>query len=340
MSQKQSGLVKSSYVFPIALTPQQQIRMTLDYAFETKGFSRFAVLAPLSPVGSEYVRLFWDGVEKRGGVVSAIERYAPRSTDFRHEIKKMIGLYFLDSRRIELEELKKREDKYAATLKVRGKLKKRLLLKFKPRPIVDFDVVFIPDGPNAIGQIAPSFAVHDIKGIPFIGLNTWNTGEVINRAGQYLQQAFFVDTFHSSSRNLTTVNFVGEFQRYFGSTPGTLEVQAFDAANIVISALRSGEVSSRSDLRSHILNKAHYSGISGQFIFSEQGVKRSAHLLGIRGREITENYRVRFKLTDDSILILPLIRSFLLILTHLPIIRGEAIYSSRRMKWLPYLLAP
>jgi ABC-type branched-subunit amino acid transport system substrate-binding protein len=288
ISQKQGLEQVGNYVFPIALTPSQQIQAMINFTMKERGFKRFAILAPESPAGEEYVRLFWDLVEQNGGDITGIERYTPGSTDFRDEIKRLVGLEYLDSRKLELEDLKRREDNYASKLKVRGVLRKRLLAAFRPKPIIDFDAIFVPDGPQAIGQIAPSFAVQDVKNIPFLGINTWNTPEIIRRAGQYLQNSYFVDIFYPNSRGKLAAEFIADYSRFFGSTPGTLEVQAYDASRILMSAIESGSVGSRADLVNYILTKKNYSGISGKFNFTSGGLERSAYLLGVKGTEILE----------------------------------------------------
>ena len=199
-----------------------------------------------------------------------------------------MGLHYIDSRKLELEDLKRREDTYAAKIKVKGVLRKRLLSTFRPQPIIDFDAVFVPDGPQAIGQIAPSFAVHDVKQIPFLGINTWNTPEIIRRAGKYMQNSYFVDIFYPNSRSKAASSFVADFNKNFGTVPGTLEVQAYDASRIIMSAIESGSVGSRADLVNYILTKKNHSGISGRFSFGPNGLERSAYLLGVKGSEILE----------------------------------------------------
>lgn len=289
LSQKQGLEKMGSFVFPIALTPSQQIQTLIQFAMKQQGFRRFAILAPDSAGGEEYVRLFWDQVEANGGVISGYETYRVGSTDFRAEIRKLVGLHYPDSRKLEMEDLKRREELYAPRIKAKGALRKRLLQSlFRPKPILDFDAIFIPDGPQAIGQIAPAFAVYDAKQVPFLGINTWNTPEVVRRAGQYLQNSYFVDTFFPTARSKPVAAFVNDFSRHFGTVPGTLEVQAFDATRIIVGAIESGNISSRSDLVNYILSKKMHQGISGQFHFSPNGLERSAYLLGVKGSEILE----------------------------------------------------
>lgn len=288
LSQRIEGSQIGSYVFPIALSPIQQIELIVAQAMEVNGYKRFAILAPSDTFGTEYVNLFWDTVEKAGGEVVGIERYEPKATDFREEVKRLLGQEYLGARKIELEDLKKRSDRYAATLKVRGKLRQRMLKAYEPKAVVDFDALFIPDDPATLGQIAPAFAVQDVSNIPMLGINTWNTTEIVQRAGRYLQRSLFVDGFFANSQNPRTVQFVQEFTKAFQTVPGTIEVQAYDAGKILMNVLGEGRAKNRAKLRDQLLSQEKFTGISGEFRFSRDGVKRGAHLLTVKGNSIVE----------------------------------------------------
>lgn len=288
LSQRIEAGQMGSYIFPIALSPQQQIETIVSHAIAKEGFRRFAILAPSDSFGEEYVNLFWDAVEKSGGKIVGVERYEPKSTDFREEIRRMLGLEALGARKLELEDLERRKERYASTLKVKGKQRQRLLKEYDPRPVVDFDAIFIPDDPATVGQIAPAFAVEDVSNIPLLGINTWNTADIVQRAGRYLQRALFVDGFFANNQSEKNVQFTQDYMRFFRSLPGTIEVQAFDAATILIEALKGGSISNRSALRDQLLSKEKFSGISGDYRFTENGVQRGAHLLTVRGNAIVE----------------------------------------------------
>jgi len=81
---------------------------------------------------------------------------------------------------------------------------------------------------------------------------------------------------------------VNDYQKHFQSVPGTIEAQTFDAAAILIEVLGKGTVESRAKLRDQLLQTEKFSGISGDYIFTENGVKRTAHLLTVKGNSIAE----------------------------------------------------
>ncbi len=288
LSQRIEGSQIGSYVFPIGLSPNQQIDLIVSQAMGKNGYKRFAILAPSDSFGDEYVNLFWDSVEKAGGEIVGIERYEPKSTDFREEVKRLLGKSYMNARKIEVEDLKRRADRYGATLKVKGKLRQRLMKAYEAKAVVNFDAIFIPDDPATIGQLAPAFAVEDVENIPMLGINTWNTSEIVQRAGRYLQRSLFVDSFFPGSKNAQTIEFVQNYMKNFHSIPGTIEVQAYDAGKILMKALQDGQPQNRAKLRDQLFNQEKFAGISGEFRFSSSGVQRSAHLLTVKGNGIVE----------------------------------------------------
>ncbi|MGZ3694480.1 MAG: penicillin-binding protein activator [Bdellovibrionota bacterium] len=288
LSQRIEVGAMGSYIFPVALSPNQQIETIVSHAIGKEGFKRFAILAPSDSFGEEYVNLFWDAVEKAGGKIVGVERYEPKSTDFREEVRRLLGQEYLGARKIEMEDLERRKERYAATLKVKGKLRQRFLKEYDAKPVVDFDALFIPDDPATVGQIAPAFAVEDVANLPLLGINTWNTPDIVQRAGRYLQRALFVDGYFANTQNEKSIQFIQDYTRFFKSVPGTIEVQAFDAATILIEALKGHTLASRAALRDQLLSKDKFSGISGDYRFTENGVQRGAHLLTVKGNSITE----------------------------------------------------
>lgn len=289
ISQRKSGAHAGPFVFPLALSPSQQVEMVVDWAVNKKGFKRFAVMAPSDNFGEEYVSLFLDALDKANGKLVGFEKYPAKATDFRVEVKRLLGQEYLDGRTIEAEELKRRGEVYANSVKAKGKMRDRILQGAEPKGIVDFDALFLPDDPQTVGQIVPALAVEDATNVPLLGINTWNSPDLVQRAGRYLQNSVFVDSFMQESRNPLAVKFAKDYSQISASAPGALEFQAWDATQILLKALSSGTIATRSHLREAIANLGNFKGVSGDYLFSADGtVKRSAYFLTVRGSKISE----------------------------------------------------
>jgi tetratricopeptide (TPR) repeat protein len=87
------------WVFRTALTVEAQARALAKVAFEELGMSRFALLFPRSRYGKEFADAFWDAVDERRGEVRAVESYEPDQTSFQEPVRKLVGRYYLYSRR-------------------------------------------------------------------------------------------------------------------------------------------------------------------------------------------------------------------------------------------------
>ena len=71
-------------------------------------------------------------------------------------------------------------------------------------------------------------------------------------------------------------------------TPGTIEVQAYDASKILLETLSESHPRTRTQLREKLLSHEKFAGISGDFRFTPEGVQRGAHLLTVKGNGIVE----------------------------------------------------
>ncbi|MBI3543800.1 MAG: penicillin-binding protein activator [Deltaproteobacteria bacterium] len=281
LSQKEAQA--GDYVFNAALTPAMQVRELVQYAAEKAGVTSFAMLSPTGKFGEEYVKAFWDEVDRTGGSVRGCETYANDETDFRQYVDKLVGLAQLDARSHEVEELKLL--KAATPIKSRSKKFERM---FDLKPIVDFQAVFIPDEPKALGQILPTFAYRDVEKTLFLGINTWNNPDLIARAGQFAEGAVFVDGFYPGSHAPSSKKFSEEFRATFNADPSPLEAMAYDAGHILATLMRSGDVSSRTEMRDRILGLRDFQGVTGKISYRDGRLTKHLSLLTVKGGKIDE----------------------------------------------------
>lgn len=280
LSQK-SGITEiGDYVFRNALTSEMQVRQLVSEAMGVRGLKRFAILYPKDAYGTEYANLFWDEVLRQGGEVRGVQSYAPGETDFNIPIKKLVGTN--DSQARSLEYKMRYEDwKKTQSPAARKKQPEDLL-----PPIVDFDAVFIPDSAKALGQIAPMLVYNDVSTVQLIGTNLWNTSAIIERAGKFLKDSLFVDSFLSTDPALTNSEFYKNYVQTFGENPEEFELQAFDSALIVKKALDSG-ASNRADVQRALLSLNQLPGGLGMLTMSEtREVARPTVVLTVQDNQI------------------------------------------------------
>jgi branched-chain amino acid transport system substrate-binding protein len=259
LSQKSGITAAGESIFRNALTSQMQVQELVDIAMKQLGYKNFAVMYPNDAYGTEYANLFWDEVKSHGGEITAAQTYDPKETDFRSHVQRLAGTYYLDDR---AEELRVRQAEYAQ------KNPKKSLRNGGPSiedilpPVVDFDAVFIPDEARAVGQIAPSLAYDNVKGVRLLGTNIWNSPRFIQRGQRFVEGAIFVDSVLTNDPSFTNSPFYLNFKSAFNEDPGLTEIQAYDSALIVRQLIAKGETT-RIGLQQAMANLQNFPGALG-----------------------------------------------------------------------------
>lgn len=276
---------KGNFIFSAGLTPKLQSRELARYAIQKLGLKRFAVLYPKDKFGEQYWQAYWDAVEEFGGEITGIEPYTPGETDYRTPIKKLVGTYYTDARQKELDAMAKARNELKITKKNRKTAK-----YFDLEPIVNFDAVFIPDEPKAVGMIMPTFAYQDVDHTKFLGVSTWNTPELVERAQASAEHALFVDALFLDSENSSMKKFIERYQKESGEAPTSIEAMSYDAGLIADAALKdlpAGEVS-RQEVVNELNSIKDLTGVTGKISIKDSEFVRNLTLLTVSNGKIEE----------------------------------------------------
>ncbi|MFP4040761.1 MAG: penicillin-binding protein activator [Desulfosudaceae bacterium] len=287
------------YVFRNFLTPKMQVRSLVSYACGEKGWRRLAVLFPDEQYGREFAHTFWDEILRYDAEIVGFESYDPEYTDFADSIEKLVGLYYPVP-----EDLEEAHEKYLDELGINPETEEtgqELLLigeileeepEEEPPAIVDFDALFIPDGPTKAKLIVPQLIFHDVVDTVFMGTNLWYSRELVDSAGKYLQGAMMPAAFWEKSRDWQVRQFVDGFSGTFGKSPDFIAAVSYDTANILFDAIVDQENDYRSDIRNRLRDLADYDGVTGRTSFDEKGeVHKALPLLKIKGRSFYRTYQ-------------------------------------------------
>jgi len=278
LTQKDNITNIGDYVFTNFFTPRMQVKAIVSFAFEVLGLNRFAILYPDENYGKTFMNLFWDEVIAHGGKVTGIESYNSAQTDFSDTIKKLVGLYY---------EMPK--DLQETTIPIEG--------DEKPKAIIDFDAVFIPDAPEKAGLIIPQLVFHDIDNIHLFGTNLWHSDKLIEMTRQYVQGAIMTDGFFAESDAIKVRDFVGIFELTYGEKPGFIEAVAYDTAIILLQMLSRSDIFFRNTLRDELMKLENFEGVTGLTSFNKDGdVRKKLYLLQIRGDHFVE---LEYQAQDD-----------------------------------------
>ena len=283
LSQSEGITSKGEMVFQNCLTPEDQLRSLIDKVMGEMGSKRFAILYPANAYGRYFMDRLWDKVESQGGMITAVESYDPRDTDFATPIKKMVGLFYprpeSDTVEQEREEPEQAEE---AELE-----EEEEVIQEAPEPIIDFDAIFIPDSSKRVALIASQLAYYDVVGVRLLGTNLWNSPELIEIGGEYVRGALFPAGFFPGSGYRGVDSFVAQYKTNFGREPGLLAAIGYDTISIIKEILKEkgDNIKTRGDLRLALATSEDFDGVTGPMVFDDDRMaKRDPLLLTVIGR--------------------------------------------------------
>jgi ABC-type branched-subunit amino acid transport system substrate-binding protein len=275
------------YVFRLMLTARAQGQALADLAVQRRGLKQAVVLYPEIPYGTELKAVFGAEVEARGGAVVRAVGYEGDRANFAPMVKELVGRAQVEKRadwkEIQKSILKEIQDPYRRA-KALEKARKEL------PPIVEFDVIFVPDFARTVTLLAPALAAEDVvtacdpaevariqkvsawvvRPVLLLGGNGWDDPAIVEKAGRYVECAVFVDGFFPGSERPATKRFVEAFQKLHARAPSILEASAHDAAAMVAAALAQG-APGRKELRDAIAAQKPFPGATGEVVFDAKG---------------------------------------------------------------------
>lgn len=268
LNQKSDIAKVGDYIFQNSLTPQDQTRELVQYAMNRLGLKTFAVLYPESAYGEGMMRAFVEQVLNNGGTITGLEGYSPMETDFKVQIKKLVGTYYLDLRKADIQKLPPDQ-------------------KDNPPPIIDFSAIFIPDYYEKIAMIAPQLLYYDVNNVQLLGGNGWSGPGLIQMGGRYVDGGMYTDGFFTQSTDPIAQAFTASYEASFQQEPTILSALGFDSANILSLALQHS--SSRTDIKNNLAATKDFHGVSGTITYNGSTVPvKKLYLLQVHGRKIIE----------------------------------------------------
>ncbi len=285
LSQKTGITQTGNFVFRNALTSEMQVEYLVDVAMNKLGMKNFAIMYPNDAYGTEFANLFWDIVRARGGDIRGAQPYDPQETDFRGHVQRLTGLFYMEDR---ADEYRLRSKAWTEKNPKRGARQGAPNIEDLLPPIVDFDGIFIPDTPRAVGQVAPMLAYNNVTGVRLLGTNLWNAPGLVNRGQKFVENAVFPDSFLASDPAFMNSEFTTSYKTTFEEEPGLTEIQAYDSALILRQLISSGE-RSRSNLRDRMASLSNFPGALGRLsVNAEREFRRPLTALTVKDAKITD----------------------------------------------------
>ena len=255
LSSLQGIAQKGNYIFQNSITNASQVKTLVTYAYKDLGIRTYAILYPRSAYGLTFRRLFQQEVERWKGEVVAVASYADDQTDFGDVIKGMVTYEPPEEP------------------------------KEKPKPIINFEAIFVPDDFKKLNLVIPQLAYYDITEVQLLGTNGWDSPELIRNSAKFVEGAVFVDGFFKDSPFSVVRSFVMDFEDTFHFSPTLLEALSFDTTKIILRIISNKGMFTRDAL----LSFKGYAGVTGFTGFTADGEgMRDLFLLTVSGGRIRQ----------------------------------------------------
>ena len=258
------------YVFRNSLTPQQQVEAVADYAIEELGLNSYAILYPANKMGQQYAQLFRQAIEVRGGDIEHQRSYAESATDFRRQLLLLKGEDPDAPQEVEPEVIAEDDEEPVVEEEE----------EFPGLPNVDFEGLFIPDYADSVALIAPQIAYYGIENVQLLGINGWNSPQVVEQAGRYIRGSIISDGFFAQSPDAPVKRFVENYQQMYGETPSILEAQGYDSVCLLLKVLADPAITTPQQVQQYLYQMKEFDGVTGLQGFDRQGeAQRSMFIL-------------------------------------------------------------
>jgi len=290
-----------SYLFRHNLSDAAQVRLLVDYAVTERGARRLAVFYPRNDYGRHYRDLFVEEAECLGAEVVAKATYDPEAVDFGGEIRNLLTQETAANARkvadraftpAPLPPGTPPLPRDAAGNLLAGPPPPEEMAPDEPPPPPSpqheerasaLDAVFIPGPAEGVGMILPQLAYYGVEGAIWLGPEEW-LGEVFIRRGEGFTSRAVLTTGFFPVAGESDGAFAADYRGRFHAEPDRLAAQAYEVADLVLTALDSG-VATGPDLHAYLIGGPVVEGLAGPMWVDASGeIESRPRLLTVRHR--------------------------------------------------------
>jgi branched-chain amino acid transport system substrate-binding protein len=124
------------------------------------------------------------------------------------------------------------------------------------------DVIFTPGYYTEVGLIAQQARELGVKA-PLLGGDGWDSSKLYEIGGKALDGCYFSTHYSAESTDPRVRDFVKRYQAKFNHTPDALATLGYDAAGVLVAALKRSKSLSSADIRDAIAQTKIYPGVTG-----------------------------------------------------------------------------
>ncbi len=130
------------------------------------------------------------------------------------------------------------------------------------------DFVFIPGYYVEVGLIMKQARALGIN-IPFLGGDGWDSPKIFEIAGTAVKGSYISNHFAPDDKNPVVQGFVKEYEKAYGTKPGSFAALGYDSLGILADAIKRAKSTKPSDIRDALVATKGYQGITGTISFDK-----------------------------------------------------------------------
>jgi branched-chain amino acid transport system substrate-binding protein len=130
------------------------------------------------------------------------------------------------------------------------------------------DFVFIPGYYVEVGLIVKQARALGIN-VPFLGGDGWDSPKLFEIAGEAVKGSYISNHFAPDDKSPVVQNFVKEYEKAYGTKPGSFAALGYDSLGIIADAIKRAKSTKPSDIRDALVATKGYQGITGTITFDK-----------------------------------------------------------------------
>jgi branched-chain amino acid transport system substrate-binding protein len=148
------------------------------------------------------------------------------------------------------------------------------------------EVVFVPGYYPEVGIILKQARQLGIT-VPFIGCEAWDSPTLLQVAGKAADGCYFSNQFSAGDPNPAVQEFARVYREKLGNLPDNFAALGYDAANVVLDAIKRADSTSPSAIRDAIAQTKDFAGVSGEItIDAQRNASKPAVILAIKDQQV------------------------------------------------------
>jgi branched-chain amino acid transport system substrate-binding protein len=130
------------------------------------------------------------------------------------------------------------------------------------------DFIFIPGYYVEVGLIVKQARALGIN-VPFLGGDGWDSPKLFEIAGEAVKGSYISNHFAPDDKSPVVQNFVKEYEKAYGTKPGSFAALGYDSLGIVADAIKRAKSTKPADIRAALVATKGYQGITGVITFDQ-----------------------------------------------------------------------